>query len=110
MNWRHIMREKTSTQYPQNPHNTPLAGGSGGIEDIKHRVLIPVAPLVLPSDIADHFHERAGALEFDGECPRDLADHVALLETLRWWLQLQHPEVLAQWMLLAFSVREQWGV
>ena len=100
MSWRHIMREKASTQYSQNPHNIPIAGGSGGIEDIKHRVLIPEAPLVLLSDVADHFHERAGALEFDGECPRD----VALLETLRWWLQLQHPEILAQWMFLAMTL------
>ena len=104
MSWRHIMGAQPSTQYTQNPHNIPIARGSGGIGDIKHRVLIPEVPLVLPSDISDHFHERAGALEFDGECPRDLADHVALLETLRWWLQLQHPEILAQWMLLAMTL------
>ena len=86
-------------QNPQNPISEVLGVGDRGISQ----------KYVLDSvDIADHFHERAGALEFDGECPRELADHVALLETLRWWLQLQQPEILAQWMLLAFSLREQW--
>jgi len=51
-------------------------------------------------DVSDHFHERAGTLGFDGECPRELAGYVAVLETLQWWLQLQHPEILAQWVRL----------
>lgn len=104
------MSAKPYAHYPQNPQNIPMEEGSGSSEDIKHRVFNPETPPLLPSDISDHFHERAGALEFDGECPQSLADHVALMETLRWWLQIQHPEILAQWVLLAFSIREQWGV
>lgn len=104
MSWRHIMGAQSSTQYPQNPHNIPIAGGSGGTGDIKHGVLIPEAALLLPSDIADHFHERAGVLEFDGKCHRELSEYVARLETLQWWLQSQHPEILAQWMLLAMTL------
>ena len=96
--WLSEFIEKPTCSHHQNPQN-PISGvlevGDRGISQ-KH---------VLDSvDIADHFHERAGTLEFDGECPRELADHVALLETLRWWLQLQHPEILAQWMLLAMTL------
>lgn len=80
---------------PQNPVSEVLGVGD---------MAIPEKCILDSVDIADHFHERAGALEFDGECPRDLADHVALLETLRWWLQLQHPEILAQWMFFAASL------
>jgi hypothetical protein len=104
MNWRDIMGEQSPAQYPQNSHNTPPIGGSESFEDKIHRDSISEAPKVVPSDIIDHFHERAGALEFDGECPRDLADHVALLETMHWWLQVQHPAILAQWGQLAGAI------
>jgi hypothetical protein len=82
-------------QNPQKPISEVLGVGDRGIS--QNYVLDSV-------DIADHFHERAGTLEFDGECPRDLADHMALLETMHWWLQIQHPEVIAQWMQLAGTI------
>jgi len=93
--WLSEFVEKPKPSNHQNPQNlvSEVSGvGDGGIS--QNYVLDSV-------DIADHFHERAGALEFDGECSRVLADHVAKLETLQWWLQLQHPEIIAQWMLLA---------
>jgi hypothetical protein len=104
MNWRDIMGEQSPAQYPQNSHKPTLIGGSESFEDTILRDSISEEPRVLPSDIADHYHERAGTLEFDGECPRDLADHVALLETMHWWLQIQHPEILVEWVHLAGAI------
>lgn len=102
--WLSEFIEKPTSSHHQNPQKPILEVlGVGGRGISQNYVLDSV-------DIADHYHERAATLEFAGECPRDLADHVALMETLHWWLQLQQPEILAQWMLLAFSVREQWGV
>lgn len=82
-------------QNPQNPISEVLGVGDRGIS--QNYVLDSV-------DIADHFHERAGALEFDGECPQELANYMARLETLQWWLQSQHPEILAQWLFLAATI------
>jgi hypothetical protein len=105
MSWRIILGAESPAQYPQNSHKPSLIGGSESFEDKILKDSISEAPKVVPSDIIDHFHERAGTLEFDGECPRDLADHVAQLETMHWWLHIQHPKILKEWMQLAGSIQ-----
>jgi hypothetical protein len=96
--WLSEFIEKPTSSHHQNSQN-PISGvlGVGDMAISQNYVFDSV-------DIADRFHERAGVLEFDGECPQELADYVARLEALQWWLQSQHPEILAQWLFLAATI------
>ena len=98
MNWRSIMQAEPPTQYSHYSQNKQTHADSEDCEDNEHWN-------DTPSDTVDYYTERAGILQYEGECPAELADYVARLETLSWWLRQQHPEINAQWVLIAMTLR-----